>query len=150
MTTHCIRVVLLPLHVDDLNIAFSNVLEYQCCDIHIKLLYYITFLFWAFLLGKTRGNALRQNVIEVSHVLVHHKAKDSHLGGTSIVQFNGSLLGLPFIGLSVPSKVQESVTEVTREGGSSPGRRNSGGVLLVLVGGLLNGLHDGLHRPPYG
>ena len=50
-----------------------------------------------------------------SELLVNHKSKDSHHGGTSLVQLNGALghLGLGIEG--VPAKVERVVTEVTDE-----------------------------------
>mmetsp|Transcript_8667 Transcript_8667/g.18716 ORF Transcript_8667/g.18716 Transcript_8667/m.18716 type:complete len:222 (-) Transcript_8667:97-762(-) len=50
-----------------------------------------------------------------SQLLVNHKGQDSHLGGTSVVQFNGTLLQLGFFGEGVPSEVDGTVTEVTGE-----------------------------------
>ena len=44
-----------------------------------------------------------------------HKSQHTHLGGTALVQFQSTLLGLPFTGLLVPSKVKGSVTEIRVE-----------------------------------
>lgn len=44
-----------------------------------------------------------------------HDAKDSHLCGTSIIQFDGSLTALPFVGLVVPSKIDETIAEVSHK-----------------------------------
>jgi hypothetical protein len=50
-----------------------------------------------------------------SDLLVHHKPKNSHHGGTSVVQLNSTLLHLLLLRESIPSEVNESVTEVTNE-----------------------------------
>jgi hypothetical protein len=50
-----------------------------------------------------------------SDLLVHHKSKNSHHGGTSVVQLNSTLLHLLLLRESIPSEVNESVTEVTNE-----------------------------------
>jgi len=46
---------------------------------------------------------------------VHHKAKDTHHGGTAVVQFDSTLADLGLWAKFVPAKVDESVTEVSRE-----------------------------------
>jgi len=53
-----------------------------------------------------------------------HKSKDSHHGGTSVVQLNGTLGKLGLLIEGVPSKVKSTVTEVTNE--------------LVLAGNILH------------
>ena len=66
-----------------------------------------------------------------------HQTKDTHLGGTAIVQFDGTLLHLPVIRLFGPAKVKGAVTEVTLEigtAGAVSGTPGSDG--LVLVGSL--------------
>jgi len=50
-----------------------------------------------------------------SELLVDHKAKDSHHGGTSVVELNGTLAELGLLIEGVPSEVEGSVTEVTNE-----------------------------------
>jgi hypothetical protein len=50
---------------------------------------------------------------------VNHKSKNSHHGGTSVVQFNGTLLKLGLFIKVIPSEVDVSVTEVTGEFGKS-------------------------------
>merc|ERR1711966_133267 len=60
-------------------------------------------------------------------LFVDHKSQKTHLGGTAVVQFNGTLGKLGLLIKSVPSEVKGSVTEVTDE----------------LVSGSLNVLHDG-------
>ena len=47
--------------------------------------------------------------------LVDHKGKNSHLGGTAVVELNGTLLGLGLLVEGVPAEVDESIAEVTRE-----------------------------------
>jgi len=49
-----------------------------------------------------------------SKLLVDHKSKDTHHGGTALVQFNRPLLCLPLCTLLVPAKVV-AVSEVTLE-----------------------------------
>mmetsp|Transcript_2671 Transcript_2671/g.3891 ORF Transcript_2671/g.3891 Transcript_2671/m.3891 type:complete len:217 (-) Transcript_2671:41-691(-) len=56
-----------------------------------------------------------ENVRITSNLLVDHKSKDTHLGSTSVIQFNGTLLQLFFVTVTVPSKVKCSITEVTGE-----------------------------------
>jgi len=46
---------------------------------------------------------------------VDHKSKDSHLGGTAIVELNGTLGGLGLLIKGVPAEVKGAITEVTRE-----------------------------------
>jgi hypothetical protein len=46
---------------------------------------------------------------------VHHQSKNSHLGGTSVVELDGTLGELLFLGEGVPSEVNVSITEVTNE-----------------------------------
>ena len=54
-------------------------------------------------------------VSEGDDLLVNHKSKDSHHGGTSIVQLNGTLGKLGLLIERVPSEVKGSVTEVSNE-----------------------------------
>jgi hypothetical protein len=54
-------------------------------------------------------------VSEGNNQLVDHKSEDSHLGGTSVVEFDGSLGKLGLFIKRVPSEVNVSVAEVTNE-----------------------------------
>ena len=67
-----------------------------------------------------------EEVLNVSELVVDHESKKSHLGGTSLVQFNGTLGELGLFIEGVPSEVKGSVTEVTD----------------VLISGSLDVLHD--------
>mmetsp|Transcript_8647 Transcript_8647/g.17722 ORF Transcript_8647/g.17722 Transcript_8647/m.17722 type:complete len:127 (+) Transcript_8647:649-1029(+) len=49
------------------------------------------------------------------NLFVHHEAKDTHHGGTSVVQFNGTLSKLGLGAKIIPAEVNEPVTEITRE-----------------------------------
>jgi len=57
---------------------------------------------------------LSNNREDSSELLVDHEAKDSHHGGTSLVELDTTLLRLPLRGLLGPSEV-ESVTEISLE-----------------------------------
>ena len=46
---------------------------------------------------------------------MHHQTEDSHHGGTSVVKLNGALSELGLGSKFIPSKVDESVSEVTSE-----------------------------------
>ena len=59
-------------------------------------------------------------------LLVDHKSKDTHHGGTAVVQLNGTLGKLGLLIEGVPAEVDGTVTEVTNE----------------FVSGSLNVLHD--------
>jgi hypothetical protein len=50
-----------------------------------------------------------------SQLLVDHKGKDSHLGGTALVELDGTLLELGLLIKGVPAEVDGSVTEVSGE-----------------------------------
>ena len=50
-----------------------------------------------------------------SELLVDHKSKNSHHGGTSVVELDGTLGKLGLFIEGVPSEVKSSVAEVTRE-----------------------------------
>mmetsp|Transcript_2474 Transcript_2474/g.3911 ORF Transcript_2474/g.3911 Transcript_2474/m.3911 type:complete len:244 (-) Transcript_2474:34-765(-) len=78
-------------------------------------------------LGKLSDDWEINSHTDFSELLVDHKSKDSHLGGASIVELDGTLgeLGLGIKG--VPSEVDESVTEVTNE----------------FIAGSFNVLHEG-------
>ena len=47
--------------------------------------------------------------------VVDHKTEETHLGGTAVVELDGTLLELGFFVKRVPAKVEVSVSEVTRE-----------------------------------
>jgi hypothetical protein len=66
-------------------------------------------------------------VSERDDELVYHKSKDSHLGGTSVVELDGTLGELLLLAECVPSEVDVSVSEVADE----------------LVSGSWNILHEG-------
>ena len=44
-----------------------------------------------------------------------HKGKDSHLGGTAVVELDGALGGLGLLIEGIPAEVKGTVAEVTRE-----------------------------------
>jgi hypothetical protein len=67
--------------------------------------------------------------------LVDHESEDSELGGTSVVQLNGTLLELLLFGEVVPSEVDVSVTEVTDELVSGSGDVTHEGALEDSNGG---------------
>merc|ERR1719463_880825 len=50
-----------------------------------------------------------------TELFVHHKAKNTHHGGTSLVQFNSTLPVLVFVTEFVPAEIDQSITEVTNE-----------------------------------
>jgi hypothetical protein len=50
-----------------------------------------------------------------AQLLVHHKGKDSHLGGTALVELDGTLGELGLLIEGVPAEVDGSVTEVSGE-----------------------------------
>ena len=60
-------------------------------------------------------SCLRNDGVNVAQLLVNHKSEDTHLGGTAVVELDGTLLELGFIIKRVPAKVEVSVSEVTRE-----------------------------------
>jgi hypothetical protein len=53
--------------------------------------------------------------VKVAQVLVDHNTKDTHLGSTSVVELDGALVDLGLRIEFVPSEIDSSVTEVTRE-----------------------------------
>mmetsp|Transcript_9890 Transcript_9890/g.21286 ORF Transcript_9890/g.21286 Transcript_9890/m.21286 type:complete len:215 (+) Transcript_9890:269-913(+) len=57
----------------------------------------------------------RKDGSQVSELFVDHKTEDSHHGGTSVVELDGTLLHLLFLIEIIPSEVNVSVTEVTDE-----------------------------------
>jgi hypothetical protein len=54
-------------------------------------------------------------VSEGDDLLVDHESEDSQLGGTSVVELDGTLGHLFFFGEGIPSEVDVSITEVTNE-----------------------------------
>ena len=56
---------------------------------------------------------------------MNHKSEDSHLGGTALVELDGTLLQLLLIVEGVPSEVNVVVTEVTDEVSSGDVLHNS-------------------------
>jgi hypothetical protein len=50
-----------------------------------------------------------------SQLLVDHKGEDTHLGGTALVELDGTLLELSLLVEGVPAEVKGVVTEVTNE-----------------------------------
>ncbi len=53
--------------------------------------------------------------VNISELVVDHKSEQTHLSGTSLVQFNSTLVHLGFGIKRVPAEVNEAVTEVTNE-----------------------------------
>jgi hypothetical protein len=58
---------------------------------------------------------LSNNGNRASELLVNHQSKNTHHGGTAIVQLNSTLGELGLLIKGVPSKVKSSITEVTDE-----------------------------------
>ena len=54
-------------------------------------------------------------VSQLVDLLMDHKAKDAHLGSTAVVELDSTLHKLDTIIKDVPAKVDESITEITRE-----------------------------------
>ena len=50
-----------------------------------------------------------------SELLVNHKSKNSHHGGTSVVQLNSTLLKLGLLREGVPAEINEAVAEISGE-----------------------------------
>eukprot|EP01083_Nonionella_stella_P176149 615591_1 len=50
-----------------------------------------------------------------SQLLVDHKSKNSHHGGTSVIELNTALGKLGLLVEVIPSKVQKSVSEIANE-----------------------------------
>ena len=48
-------------------------------------------------------------------LLVHHKAKDTHHGGTAVVELNGTLAELGLLREGVPAEVESAVAEISGE-----------------------------------
>jgi hypothetical protein len=45
----------------------------------------------------------RKEGVNISELVMDHESKDTHLSGTALVQFRGTLLRLPGISLLVPT-----------------------------------------------
>jgi hypothetical protein len=60
-----------------------------------------------------------EEVGNISKLVVNHKGQHTHLGGTALVQFDGTLLKLGLLIERVPSQVEGIITEVTNEFSSS-------------------------------
>jgi hypothetical protein len=56
-----------------------------------------------------------EDVTNVAHLVMDHKTSDAHHGSTALVELGRALLGLPRVGLLVPSEVDEAVAEVAGE-----------------------------------
>ena len=54
-----------------------------------------------------------EEVFDVSELVVDHKSKHTHLGGTSLVELDGTLGKLGFLIERIPSEVKGSVSEVS-------------------------------------
>ena len=54
-----------------------------------------------------------------SELFVDHEAKDAHLGGTAVVELDGTLGKLGLLGEGIPAEVEGAVAEVTGELGGS-------------------------------
>jgi len=59
---------------------------------------------------------LRKNIRDVSHSLMSHQSKDAHLGSSSIIQLNSTLLHLGLITQLIPSEVKFAIAVITWEG----------------------------------
>jgi hypothetical protein len=66
-------------------------------------------------LRKGVASLVGEEVLNVSELVVDHKSQHTHLGGTALVQFNGTLLKLGLSIEGIPSVVKSIVTEVTWE-----------------------------------
>jgi hypothetical protein len=86
-------------------------------------------------LGKVSDDGKIGIVSKRNDELVDHESEDSELGGTSVVQLNGTLLELLLFGEGVPSEVDVSVTEVTNEFVSHTGDVTHEGALKDSNGG---------------
>lgn len=52
----------------------------------------------------------REKVVDISKLLVDHKAENAHLSRTPVVQLDGALSHLGIIAQFVPSKVEGTIT----------------------------------------
>jgi len=62
---------------------------------------------------------IRDETIDISELLVHHKSEDAHHRRPSVVDLDVALLQLGSLIEVVPAKINDSVAEVTGELGSS-------------------------------
>ena len=60
-----------------------------------------------------------EDAVNVSELVVDHESKKTHLGGTALVELNGTLLQLGLLIEGVPAEVKGAIAEVTRELGFS-------------------------------
>ena len=58
-------------------------------------------------------NLVGEEVLDVAKLVVDHKGQHTHLGSTSLVQLDGTLLELGFLIEGVPAEVDESVSVVS-------------------------------------
>ena len=65
-------------------------------------------------------------ISEGHNLLVDHQSKDTHHGGTAVVELDGTLLELGLLVEVIPAEVDVSITEITD----------------MLVSGTFNILHD--------
>ena len=82
-------------------------------------------------LGEVSNDGKIRVVTEGDDLLVDHKAKDTHHGGTAVVELDGTLGELGLFIKVIPAEVNVSVTEVTD----------------VLVSGSGNITHEGALQP---
>ena len=82
-------------------------------------------------LGKVANDGKIGIISKRNDLLVDHKSKDSELGGTAVVELDGTLLKLGLFIKVIPSEVNVSVTEVTN----------------VFVSGSGNITHEGDLQP---
>ena len=73
----------------------------------------------------------RKEGVDVAHKIMGHKSKNSHLCGTSLVKFGSALALLPLSRLIVPSKIDETVPEVSLEFSLGLIRSSSPGGLVL-------------------
>ena len=66
-------------------------------------------------LRKVSNDGKIRVVSEGDDLFVHHESEDTELGGTSVVEFDGTLLELGLFIKAVPSEINVSVAEVTHE-----------------------------------
>ena len=80
----------------------------------------------------------REQLVDVSELLVDHQSKDAHLGGASVIQLDGALLHLRRVAQLAPSEVQGTIAEVSLEfsGAVAAVIRAPRRLKLILVGGL--------------
>ena len=70
------------------------------------------------LVHDSKANAIKTDLVGEeadAQLFVDHKGKDTHLGGTSVVELDGTLLKLGLFIEGVPAEVDGIITEVTNE-----------------------------------